>query len=97
MSIAPDVGHHQARASAATTRVTGRRVIASIIDGLVFGAAYVLLALPFGDIESRVRRQPVRRVKHYVRLLVAAYYVLMEGYLARPSASSRPVSRWCPR
>jgi uncharacterized RDD family membrane protein YckC len=88
MSIAPHVVHHQARALAATTRVTGRRVIATIVDGLVFGAAYVLLALAFGDI--RVEGEAANWDANLSAggnitygLLVVAYYVLMEGYLGQ--------------
>jgi hypothetical protein len=34
------------------TQVTGRRVVATLIDGLVFGVAYWLLALAFGDVRT---------------------------------------------
>ena len=34
------------------THVTGRRVVATLIDGFIFGVAYWLLALAFGDLRT---------------------------------------------
>src|SRR4029453_11004498 len=88
MSIAPDVVHNQARAVAVTTHVTGRAVVATGFDGLVFGAAFLLLALAFGDI--RVEGEAANWDANLSAgwnitygLLVVAYYVLMEGYLGQ--------------
>ena len=66
--------------------VTGRRVVATLIDGLVFGVAYWLLALAFGDIRTEgeaanwVSNLPVWARVAY-GLFVIGYYVLLEGYL----------------
>ena len=70
------------------TQVTGRRVVATIIDGLVFGVAYWLLALAFGDVRTEgeaancVSNLPVWASVAY-GLFVLAYYVLLEGYLGQ--------------
>jgi hypothetical protein len=68
----------------ATIRVTGRRVVATVIDGVVFGIGYYLLALAFGDI--RAESEPANWQSNLpigwnvaFGLLVVAYYVLMEG------------------
>jgi hypothetical protein len=50
MTIAPHAGGHGVALAAGATRVTGRRVAATIVDGLIFGVAYWLVALAFGDI-----------------------------------------------
>jgi uncharacterized RDD family membrane protein YckC len=66
--------------------VTGRRVLATIIDGLIFGTVYWLLALAFGDIRTEgeaanwVSNLPVVVSVAY-GLFVVGYYVLLEGYL----------------
>jgi uncharacterized RDD family membrane protein YckC len=70
------------------TQVTGRRVAATIIDGLVFGVAYWLLALAFGDVRTEgeaanwVANLPVWASVAY-GLFVFAYFVLLEGYLGQ--------------
>lgn len=71
-----------------TTHVTGRRVVATIIDGLVFGVAYWLLALAFGDIRTEgeaanwVANLPVAASIAY-GLFVVGYYLLLEGLLGQ--------------
>jgi uncharacterized RDD family membrane protein YckC len=72
----------------AATRVTGRRVVATVIDGLVFGVGYYLLALAFGDI--RVQGEAANWQSNLPAgwnaafgLLVVLYYVLLEGYLGQ--------------
>jgi uncharacterized RDD family membrane protein YckC len=73
---------------AEATRVTGRRVVATIIDGLIFGVAYWLLALAFGDIRTEgeaanwVANLPAAASVAY-GLLVIGYYLLLEGYLGQ--------------
>jgi uncharacterized RDD family membrane protein YckC len=68
--------------------VTGRRVVATIIDGLIFGVAYWLLALAFGDIRTEgeaanwVANLPAAASVAY-GLLVIGYYLLLEGYLGQ--------------
>jgi uncharacterized RDD family membrane protein YckC len=70
------------------TQVTGRRVVATLIDGLVFGVAYWLLALAFSDIRTEgeaanwVSNLPVWASVAY-GLFVLAYFVLLEGYLGQ--------------
>ena len=73
---------------AQATRVTGRRVIATLIDGLIFGGAYWLLALAFGDVRTEgdaanwVANLPVW-VDIAYGLFVIGYYLLLEGYLGQ--------------
>jgi uncharacterized RDD family membrane protein YckC len=70
------------------THVTGRRVVATIIDGLIFGFAYYLLALVFGDLRTEgeaanwVADLPVVASIAY-GLFVVGYYVLLEGFLGQ--------------
>ena len=70
------------------TQVTGRRVVATLIDGLVFGVAYWLLALAFGDIRTEgeaanwVANLPVAASIAY-GLFVVGYYLLLEGLLGQ--------------
>jgi uncharacterized RDD family membrane protein YckC len=70
------------------TQVTGRRVVATIIDGLIFGIVYWLLALAFGDVRTEgeaanwVSNLPVWASVAY-GLFVFAYFVLLEGYLGQ--------------
>ena len=70
------------------THVTGRRVVATIIDGLVFGVAYWLLALAFGDIRTEgeaahwVSNLPAWASVVY-GLFVIGYYIVLEGYLGQ--------------
>ena len=68
--------------------VTGRRVVATIIDGLVLGAVYWLLALAFGDLRTEgdaanwVANLPVAADVAY-GLFVVGYYLLLEGLLGQ--------------
>jgi uncharacterized RDD family membrane protein YckC len=70
------------------THVTGRRVVATLIDGLIFGIAYWLLALAFGDIRTEgeaanwVSNLPGWASVVY-GLFVIGYYILLEGYLGQ--------------
>jgi uncharacterized RDD family membrane protein YckC len=70
------------------THVTGRRVVATLIDGLIFGVAYWLLALAFGDIRTEgeaanwVSNLPAWASVVY-GLFVIGYYILLEGYLGQ--------------
>jgi uncharacterized RDD family membrane protein YckC len=60
-------------------------VVATLIDGLIFGAAYWLLALAFGDVSDQgeganwVSNLPAWTSVLY-GLLVIGYYILLEGY-----------------
>jgi uncharacterized RDD family membrane protein YckC len=72
-------------AAAAAVHVTGRRVVATIVDGLLFGAVYYLMALAFGDIRVEGEAAnwdgnlPIPWAVVY-GLLVVAYYVVLEGF-----------------
>jgi uncharacterized RDD family membrane protein YckC len=79
---------HAVTVPAEATHVTGRRVVATVIDGLVFGAAYYLLALAFGDVHTEGEAANwasglslLANVAYGVG--VVAYYLLLEGYLGQ--------------
>ena len=88
MTTAPHAIGHGVALPAQGTRVTGRRVVATIIDGLIFGFAYWLFALAFGDIRTEgeaanwVANLPTWASVAY-GLFVIGYYVLLEGYLGQ--------------
>ncbi|XVU29224.1 RDD family protein [Actinoplanes sp. CA-054009] len=67
-------------------RVTGRRVVATIIDGIVLSVIGNILAGLFG-FDVLVSNRDLTRLAtggNLVLFLIAAlYYVLMEGYLGR--------------
>ncbi|SNY62850.1 RDD family protein [Paractinoplanes atraurantiacus] len=67
-------------------RVTGRRVVATIIDGIVLSVIGNILAALF-DFDVVVNDRDLTRLAtggNLLLFLVAAlYYVLMEGYLGR--------------
>jgi len=83
---APDLGPTAEPIEA--THVTGRRVVATIIDGLVLGVVYWLLALAFGDLRTEgeaanwVANLPAAASVAY-GLFVIGYYVLLEGLLGQ--------------
>ena len=69
------------------THVTVRRVVATLIDGFIFGVAHWLLALAFGDL--RTEGEAANWVSTlawasvvYV-LFVIGYYIVLEGYLGQ--------------
>ena len=70
------------------THVTGRRVVATFLDGLVFGVAYWLLALAFGDIRTEgeaanwVANLPAA-ANIGCGLFVVGYSLLLEGLLGQ--------------
>jgi uncharacterized RDD family membrane protein YckC len=72
---------------AAVIHVTGRRVVATLIDGLVFGGVYWLLALAFGDIRTQgeaanwVADLPIWVSVAYGLFVIG--YVLLEGHLGQ--------------
>jgi uncharacterized RDD family membrane protein YckC len=88
MTTAPHAFGPAVAAPAEATHVTGRRVAATIIDGLIFGVAYWLLALVFGDLRTEgeaanwVADLPVVASMAY-GLFVVGYYVLLEGFLGQ--------------
>jgi uncharacterized RDD family membrane protein YckC len=83
---APQVGSRAGPIDA--PQVTSRRVVATLIDGLVFGVAYWLLALAFGDIRTEgeaanwVANLPTAANIAY-GLFVVGYYLLLEGLLGQ--------------
>ena len=74
-------------AAPADVHVTGRRVVATVIDGLVLGGAYALVAGLFGDVRSVGPWNWVADTSAGISLLyalgAAAYYVVMETALGQ--------------
>ncbi len=67
--------------------VTGRRILATIVDGLVFGALYAVMTALFGTITtvgpaSWNGSLPAFWSLVYV-VLIVLYYILLEGYLGQ--------------
>ena len=67
--------------------VTGRRILATIIDGLVFGVLFAVMAALFGTVSSEGPASanaslPAIPTLVYV-ILIALYYILLEGYLGQ--------------
>lgn len=67
--------------------VTGRRVVATLLDGLVLGLAYGLVAWAFGTVTTAGPYSWTAETSTGPTLLYAlgafAYFALMEGYLGR--------------
>jgi uncharacterized RDD family membrane protein YckC len=88
MTIAPLTLGSGAVLRAEAVHVTGRRVVATIIDGLIFGTVYWLLALVLGDIGPEgeaanwASNLPAWASVAY-GLFVVGYYILLEGYLGQ--------------
>jgi uncharacterized RDD family membrane protein YckC len=88
MATAPLAFGSGAVLSTEAIHVTGRRVLATIIDSLIFGTVYWLLALAFGDIRTEgeaanwVSNLPAWASVAY-GLVVVGYYILLEGYLGQ--------------
>jgi uncharacterized RDD family membrane protein YckC len=88
MTTAPQTFGSGAVMPAQATQVTGRRVVATLIDGLIFGIAYWLLALAFGDVRTEGEAANwVSNLPGWVSvaygLFVFGYFVLLEGYLGQ--------------
>jgi uncharacterized RDD family membrane protein YckC len=68
-------------------RVTGRRVVATLLDGLVLGLAYGLVAWAFGTVTTSGPYSWTAETSTGPTLLYAlgafAYFALMEGYLGQ--------------
>jgi uncharacterized RDD family membrane protein YckC len=72
--------------AAGDVHVTGRRVLATIVDAIVLGVAFALLAIPFGSssVEGAAVSASLGGLGTLVYLVVVVgYYVLMEGYLGQ--------------
>jgi uncharacterized RDD family membrane protein YckC len=72
-------------ATRGNVQVTGRRVVATIIDGFIIGGIYAAMAGMFGTITTDgaaghwVATMPAAGTVAYV-VVVAVYFVLLEGY-----------------
>ena len=66
--------------------VTGRRVLATLADGIVLGLVFALMSMLFGS-SSAQGGQVSASLEGFSALvyfvLVFAYYILMEGYLGQ--------------
>jgi uncharacterized RDD family membrane protein YckC len=73
----PLVGIHE------DVHVTGRRILATIVDGLIFGAFYGVMAVLFGVLFGGTNgyMQAIPGVLSGV--IVVLYYILLEGYLGQ--------------
>jgi uncharacterized RDD family membrane protein YckC len=72
-------------ATRGNVHVTGRRVVATIVDGVVIGVLYAAMAAAFGTITTDagvrhwVATMPAAGTVAYA-IVVALYFVLLEGY-----------------
>jgi uncharacterized RDD family membrane protein YckC len=67
-------------------RVTGRRILATVVDGLLFGLAYTVMALLFGTTVAEgghvsATLPALPSVLYGVRVVL--YYILLEGYVGQ--------------
>jgi uncharacterized RDD family membrane protein YckC len=67
--------------------VTGRRVLATIVDGVVFGVLFAVMASLFGTVTntggaSWDASMPAVPTVAYA-LIVVLYYILLEGYVGQ--------------
>ena len=77
----PFVGTHE------DVHVTGRRILATIVDGLIFGGLYAVMVLLFGSISSVGSANwngsmPALPTLLY-GVIIVLYYILLEGYLGQ--------------
>jgi uncharacterized RDD family membrane protein YckC len=85
MTTAPQAFGSGVVVPAEAIHVTGRRVVATLIDGLIFGVVYWVLALALG--EPRIEGEAANWVSNLpgwvdvvYGLFVLGYYILLEGY-----------------
>jgi len=67
--------------------VTGRRIVAAIVGGLIFGALFTVMTMLFGNITNVGfanwnASMPALPSLLYV-VIVILYYILLEGYLGQ--------------
>lgn len=67
--------------------VTGRRILATIVDGLLFGVLFAVMSALFGTVASEGSASvnaslPAVPTLVYIAL-IALYYILLEGYLGQ--------------
>jgi len=77
----PFVGTHE------DVHVTGRRILATIFDGLIFGGLYAVMVILFGSISTVGSANwngsmPALPTLLY-GVIVVLYYILLEGYLGQ--------------
>ena len=77
----PFVGTHE------DVHVTGRRILATIVDVLIFGGLYAVMVILFGSISSVGSANwngsmPALPTLLY-GVIIALYYILLEGYLGQ--------------
>jgi len=77
----PFVGTHE------DVHVTGRRILATIVDGLIFGGLYAVMVILFGSISSVGSANwngtmPALPTLLY-GVIIVLYYILLEGYLGQ--------------
>ena len=77
----PFVGTHE------DVHVTGRRILATVVDGLIFGGLYAVMVILFGSISSVGSADwngsmPALPTLLY-GVIIALYYILLEGYLGQ--------------
>jgi uncharacterized RDD family membrane protein YckC len=70
-----------------SVHVTGRRILATIVDGLVFGVLYAVMAMLFGTVTSEGPANWSGSLSAlpsvFYGVIVVLYYILMEGYLGQ--------------
>jgi uncharacterized RDD family membrane protein YckC len=77
----PFVGTHE------DVHVTGRRILATIVDGLIFGGLYAVMVILFGSISTVGSANwngsmPALPTLLY-GVIIVLYYILLEGYLGQ--------------
>jgi uncharacterized RDD family membrane protein YckC len=77
----PFVGTHE------DVHVTGRRILATIVDGLIFGGLYTVMVILFGSISTVGSANwngsmPALPTLLY-GVIIVLYYILLEGYLGQ--------------
>ena len=73
-------------ATAVDVHVTGRRILATIVDGVLLGLLFFVMSMLFGSssAEGGQVNASLNGLPFLMYLvLVVAYYVLMEGYLGQ--------------
>ena len=77
----PFVGTHE------DVHVTGRRILATVVDGLIFGGLYAVMVILFGSVATVGSANwngsmPALPTLLY-GVIVVLYYILLEGYLGQ--------------
>jgi uncharacterized RDD family membrane protein YckC len=69
---------------AGDVHVTGRRVLAIIVDGLVLGVLFWVMSMLFGETASGGASASLGTLGTFTFLIITfAYYALLEGYLGQ--------------